>query len=1307
MVNFDDDASVPDQVYTMGKRIEPVTLPVARLGTGTLSYSIADLPPGLVFDDTSRTLYGTPTQAAEGTVTYKVTDDEEAEATLEFTITVMGPLTFSEAPTGFDFTVGEDIGTTDPLPEAAGGKGTRRYSASGVPAGLAFNDTDRTLSGTPSTPGTYQLLLEVTDEAGAGASLPVPVRVHRVPWFEAAAVNVSFPGRDVTLAEARGGFAPLTYSLACIARCTSLPSGLVFEADTRRLSSDFATPGRYTLKLTATDDNDAQGSQTIELLVADIVIKAYGSQADQESTTEVPIASRPIEIKVPEAPPAGLDFAAARRYTLQLSGEPNTGDWVEIELAGPSGDPDLQYFHGTRQTTTLDFRGNDFNSAKTVVLLAANDADGENGRATIHHKVTSNDEAYHGLEFDVHLVEDDDDPRIELSLDPATLAEGAGETEREITVTATVKPPAGRTSPNSFPDSTVITLSVAGGTARAGADYEVLSPFQITIPARSTESQTATFTLTPVQDEIYEGDETVIVSDTADPEGRTPASATLTIADDDDPPIYLSASCEDRIVEEGDDGQTKHFLCTVTRHDGNNNPVISSEDVDFNYATAGGTATAGEDYVEVKEGDGSGTIKAGQSSANVVLAVLDDTVEEVPETFNVVFSASPPFGTVTITIQDDDGGPAAQRISTTAGEEPTDEEGPTDPDDGYRATAAFGATAYSVTEGGPAATIAVTLDPAAPEARTIAIPISGKGGPGVTREDWRIAVNSGARDTWDAATGTAIVRFAAGETERTFTLEALDDDDFEGNEKLTLSFDASRLPDGVTADPAAAEAVVTLVDDDLQEHRGRVLKHVLAAFGRTVASAALTLLTGRMDDGPAGGASSVSLAGQSLRLGGALPGAPGADALAGAGPAERHAVVLADAHDPWTVPGAAREARAITVRELLTGSSFRHRLGVADGQGLAGGAWTLWGEGGAARFEGRPATDFSLDGDVASGWLGVDWQRKPAVMGISLSHYRGAVDYETTGAAASKGDVELDLTSVFPYARWSLESTELWGIAGVGTGRLELVDTFGGNRSDMAMQMAAAGARRTIRPAGERGISLAAKADGFVVRMESEARGLDTRAAGDDLPAVNARAGRLRVALEAGYRHTLASGAVLRPTADVGARLDSGDADSGAGVDVAGGLRYESPSGRLTLEGQGRVLLAHAADGFQEWAAGGLVRLAPETDGRGLFLSVAPSWGVATSRAGALWDADLPDTRSDPGARMTAEVGYGLPAFSGVGLLTPWAGTELAEGEGRTWRAGLRLELRRDLALSIEGSHRDKEEGEPEDAVGLRLSVHF
>ena len=614
----------------------------------------------------------------------------------------------------------------------------------------------------------------------------------------------------------------------------------------------------------------------------------------------------------------------------------------------------------------------------------------------------------------------------------------------------------------------------------------------------------------------------------------------------------------------------------------------------------------------------------------------------------------------------------------------------------------FGATAYTATEGGQAATIAVRLRPAPPDTHSVSIPVSGRGGQGVTPDDWRILVDTAAGDIWNAATGAASIVFAPGETERTFTLEAIDDDDFEGNETLTLTFDADRLPEGVTADPEAAEALVTLVDDDFQAYRGRVLKHVLAAFGRTVASDAVTLLTGRMEDDAPGAGSRASLAGQTLRLDGASLGTA---TLAEAGPAERGVAVLPDALEPWRTPGTDRRTQAITARELLTSSSFHYRLGAAEGDGLGfGGAWTLWGEGGAASFAGRPESEFSLDGEATSGWLGVDWRRKPAVVGISLSHYRGDVGYE---AGVADGDVELDLTSVFPYARWSLAEMELWGVAGLGAGRLELTDSFGGNQSDMTMQMAAAGARRTMRSAGERGISLAAKADAFTVRLASEARGLGTQAVGDDLPAVNARAGRLRVALEAGYVHTLTSGAVLRPTVDLGARLDSGDADSGAGVDLSGGVRYESPSGRLTLEGRGRVLLAHAATGFQEWAAGGLVRLAPEAGGRGLSLSIAPSWGMATSRTGALWDGDLPGAQGEAGARVTTAIGYGFPAFKGLGLLTPWAGTELAQDRERAWRAGMRLELRSDLALSVEGSHRDKDEGEPEDAVGMRLSVHF
>ena len=1293
-VNFDDGVTVPNQTYTKGRRIVPLTLPEARQGTGALTYSVDGLPGGLSFDPGTRRLSGTPGEADNDpfSVTYTVTDTADATASLSFEITVNAPLSFSGVATsGLDFTKDTALPDNITLPEARDGVGERTYSVSGLPAGLSFNSDSRKLSGKPTSAGSFRLILKATDENGASASLTFPGRVHPRPSFPSISRIVSFPGPASTLLEARGGFGVLTYSLACTDNtpdpCDSdgLPPGIDFNGETRTLSGDFASGGHYDLTLTATDQNDATGTMEIDLRVAGIIVDAYDTHGNAISGLTIPVPEEEGNIN------------KAAYYTLKLAADPGTGNEVTIKLDGPTGDGDLQYFDpdpDTGQQTKFVYTGNNFGSAARVTLFAFEDVDGENGRATIRHEVSSTDGSYDGITFDVTLVEVDNDPSVRLSLDRPSLAEDAGEIE--VTVTGTVTPPAEQSTPTSFPEETSFVLGLAGGTATNGADYTAAFPEDLVFEAGKTTA-TAKFTFTPRDDQIYDPDETVVVAGTgtAAEIGKTWATggAELTITDNDSP---LTAECDSRAVREGGAGQTAHVICTVTLRDANGNPVTAAEDIRFEYRTVADTATPGEDYEHI---EGEFTIEAGQSSATFILAVYDDDEQESTERFFIEFFASPPFARLPVSIYDDDR-PAPP--PATDEEEEGEEEEVSGPDDAYRATVAFGAAAYTATEGGQAATVTVKLHPAPRDSLSVSIPVAGRGGRGVTPDDWRILVDAAAGDSWNAAAGAARVVFAPGETERTFTLEALNDDVFEGNETLTLTFDADRLPEGVTADPEAAEAVLTLVDDDFQAYRGRVLKQVLAAFGRTVASDAVTLLTGRMEDDAPGAGSRASLAGQTLRLDRASLGTA---TLAEAGPAERGVAVLPDALEPWRAPGTDRRTRAITARELLTASSFRYRLGAAEGDGLGfGGAWTLWGEGGTASFAGRPETDFSLDGEAASGWLGVDWRRKPAVLGISLSHYRGDVGYE---AGVADGDVELDLTSVFPYARWSLAEMDLWGVAGLGAGRLELTDSFGGNQSDMTMQMAAAGARRTVRPAGERGISLAAKADAFAVRLASEARGLGTQAVGDDLPAVNARAGRLRVALEAGYVHKLASGAVLRPTVDLGARLDSGDADSGAGVDLSGGVRYESPSGRLTLEGRGRMLLAHAATGFQEWAAGGLVRLAPEAGGRGLSLSIVPSWGMATSRTGALWDGDLPGAQGEAGARVTTEIGYGLPAFKGLGLLTPWAGTELAQDRERAWRAGMRLELRSDLALKLQGSQRENRDGEREQEIGMRLSIGF
>ncbi|MCY4120653.1 MAG: putative Ig domain-containing protein, partial [Acidobacteria bacterium] len=689
-------------------------------------------PRGLTFDPGTRRLSGTPSQSGGPfTATYRVTDTAEAEASLTFAITVERPLSFGGvAPSRLDFTEGAAV--THTLPAAEGGTGTLSYSASGLPAGLGFDSATRVLSGTPTRAGNFTLVLKATDENGASASLTFPGSVHPPPSFPPQTLKLGFPGPADTLPAARGGFGTLIYSLACRAgtpdECAGdgLPPGLTFDAETRTVSGDFATSGHYFLKLTATDRNGAKAEKDFALRVAGIIVKAYANLADQSAGTLIAGSTIPV----PEI--AGDDkIKDVPRYTLELAVAPGNGNWVTIALSEPSGDDDLQYYLGTGQARTFTWSNNNFVSQGSVVLWARDDVGGENGTATIRHTVTSNDETYR-FTFDVTLVEVDNDPSVTLSLDLAELAENAGETE--VTVTATVVPPAGNPSLTSFAEETTIALGLAGGTATSRADYTAAFSEDIVFAAGDT-SATAKFKLTPADDELYEEPaETVVVAgtgtDTDTGKRWSTGSATLTITDDDTP--ALVADCGTRAVREGGGGQTMHLICTVTLRDADGNPVTTGQDTTFRYRTIDDTAIAGEDY-EHREGEV--TIKAGESSASFVLAVYDDDEREPTERFKVEFFASPPFATIPVAIYDDSPAPPPTTEEPAEGEEGTGEEEGSEPEDAYRATVGFGATAYTATEGEPAATVVVKLEPAPPESLSVSIPVAGRGGAGVTPDD--------------------------------------------------------------------------------------------------------------------------------------------------------------------------------------------------------------------------------------------------------------------------------------------------------------------------------------------------------------------------------------------------------------------------------------------------------------------------------------------------------------------------------------------------------------------------------------------
>ena len=256
------------------------------------------------------------------------------------------------------------------------------------------------------------------------------------------------------------------------------------------------------------------------------------------------------------------------------------------------------------------------------------------------------------------------------------------------------------------------------------------------------------------------------------------------------------------------------------------------------------------------------------------------------------------------------------------------------------------------------------------------------------------------------------------------------------------------------------------------------------------------------------------------------------------------------------------------------------------------------------------------------------------------------------------------------------------------------------------------------------GLELAARTDVLLMRITSKA--VSGGEAGN-LAASEAGTSRLRLIVEGSRTFEVGDGGTLTPSLELGLRGDGGDAETGMGVELGdggdaetgmgvelgAGLAWADPGTGLTVQAKARGLVAHEAEEVREWGVSGEVRLGPGASGRGLSLTLAPAWGDASSGTQRLWG--LRDVRAlvanddfEPEGRVDAEVGYGLAAFGGRGLMTPYAGLALSEAGDRTWRTGARWTLGPDLAMHLEGTRREPANDDaPEHGVQFRLTLRW
>ena len=581
-----------------------------------------------------------------------------------------------------------------------------------------------------------------------------------------------------------------------------------------------------------------------------------------------------------------------------------------------------------------------------------------------------------------------------------------------------------------------------------------------------------------------------------------------------------------------------------------------------------------------------------------------------------------------------------------------------------------------------------------------------------------------AGEDYTASSGT--LTFAAGETSKTVNVPVLDDSHDEGEE--TFGF---RLSNATGARIGDGEATGTIVNADPAQ------KAWIARLGRTVADQVIGAVEARMA-APQTAGNEMMVGGQRIALDASADGGAADDAEAAA--AERTLAAWlphADsgsgsagagfrsgwAGDPETGNRHALQGQGMTGRELLLGSSFSLAAGEARS-----GHYALWGRGSVSRFDGREG-GLTVDGEVASAFLGADWSRERTTLGLMLGHSIGDGGYRSE---SGRGTVSSTLTGLYPWVRQALgERLSLWGVAGYGEGTLTVTPanedgtSQAATRTDLELAMGAAGLRGTLVRAPDEG--------GFELAVKTDAMGVRTRSASvPGLAGASAEVTRLRLGLEGSRRFRFEGGAELRPSVEVGVRQDGGDAETGFGVDVGGGIAWTDPARGLSVDLRGRGLVSHDSEGFREAGLSGSLSWVPRAEsGRGPSLTLSQTMGgQASGGADALLQrgtlaglAANDNAGADSGLlaqrRLEVRFGYGFAAFGDRFTSTPELGFGLSEWS-RDYRLGWKLGLvpggptSFDLGIEATRTEPANDHGagfgasaNPEHAVGLRIEARF
>ncbi len=307
------------------------------------------LPNGVVFDDGTGLLSGTPLPGTGGTyvLTFAAFNGVSPNASQSFVLTVdAAPSIVSSNSTTFV------VGTAGSFTVAAHGFPAPSFTETGaLPAGVSFNMSTGALSGTPQTgtSGTYPLQITAANGVSPAATQAFTLIVNAAPAITSANTTTFTVGTNGSFTVTASGMPVPTFT-----EVGTLPVGLSFSNATGVLSGTPSTGsgGIYNLTFTATNGLTPDATQNFLL-----VVNETPSITSNNSTTFATGVAGTFTVTANGFPDA--TFAETGTLPNGVSFNPSTGVLSGTPQAGTVGVYDLTFTPsnsvgtGTTQTFTL------------------------------------------------------------------------------------------------------------------------------------------------------------------------------------------------------------------------------------------------------------------------------------------------------------------------------------------------------------------------------------------------------------------------------------------------------------------------------------------------------------------------------------------------------------------------------------------------------------------------------------------------------------------------------------------------------------------------------------------------------------------------------------------------------------------------------------------------------------------------------------------------------------------------------------------------------------------------------------------